>query len=298
MSGYEWDERIQYLRRSKELFYNDDYLEFLVSKVWKIEAAVNLFDFGCGFGYLGLKLLPLLPTGSTYTGLDLGSKLLEEGRRLFASLPYEAEFLHGDIQEYEPERKYDIALCHAFLLHMPNPEKIIGKMIASVVDSGMVIAFEPHWIANSANFHLDGHPQSSVVQLGMLQKLYERDAAGSGKNGNIGIQLPAYFSRAGLRDVGCRVTDKVNVLHPGLAEDSRERLYRLFQENGYADAPDADRDAWIDRLVGRGASPEEAQTQYENELRLSQALNKDSCLTYAPNMMITYGKVKAAGEAG
>ncbi len=125
--------------------------------------------FGCGFGYLGLKLLPLLPEGSTYTGLDLGSKLLEEGKRIFASLPYEAEFLYGDIQEYEPERKYDIALCHAFLLHMPNPEKILGKMIASVVVNGMVIAFEPHWIANSANFHLDGYPQSSVVQHGLLQ---------------------------------------------------------------------------------------------------------------------------------
>jgi 16S rRNA G1207 methylase RsmC len=33
---------------------------------------VKIIDFGCGYGYLGMKLLPLLPKGSTYTGVDKG----------------------------------------------------------------------------------------------------------------------------------------------------------------------------------------------------------------------------------
>nr|WP_326071756.1 hypothetical protein [Paenibacillus alba] len=44
------------------------------------------------------------------------------------------------------ERKYDIAICHAFLLHVPNPMVILKKMIDCVVDTGKVITFEPHWI--------------------------------------------------------------------------------------------------------------------------------------------------------
>ncbi len=39
------------------LYYNDDYLEFLVKIVWRIDQPVKMIDFGCGYGYLGLKLL-------------------------------------------------------------------------------------------------------------------------------------------------------------------------------------------------------------------------------------------------
>lgn len=69
MSGYYWDSKIDYLSRTRWLYYNDDYLEFLVKSVWKITSPVRIIDFGCGYGYLGTKLLPLLPEGSTYTGV-------------------------------------------------------------------------------------------------------------------------------------------------------------------------------------------------------------------------------------
>lgn len=58
MSEYYWDSQIEYLKRTRDLYYNDDYLEFLVKSVWRITESVNIIDFGCGFGYLGLKLLP------------------------------------------------------------------------------------------------------------------------------------------------------------------------------------------------------------------------------------------------
>lgn len=190
MSEYYWDAQLEYLRSSRELFYNDDYIEFLVRTVWKIDTPVHLIDFGCGYGYLGLKLLPLLPEGSTYTGIDLGEKLLHEARAIYAPLPYKSTFLQGDIQEMALERKYDIALCHSFLLHVPNPMIILKKMMDCVVDTGKIIAFEPHWISSSANFHLHGQDQSRFVQLGLLQKLYEQDATRSGKDGNIGMKIP------------------------------------------------------------------------------------------------------------
>jgi SAM-dependent methyltransferase len=76
MSNNEWDDRLEYLRHTRSLYYNDDYLEFLVRTFWKINTPVNLIDFGCGFGYMGLKLLPMLPAGSTYTGVDKGQELI------------------------------------------------------------------------------------------------------------------------------------------------------------------------------------------------------------------------------
>lgn len=70
-------------------------------------------------------------------------------------------------------------------------------MVNSVQDNGMVICFEPHWIGNMANYYLDGMEQSNVIRLGILQELYERDNKCTGRDGNIGIQLPIMLSQLG-----------------------------------------------------------------------------------------------------
>jgi 2-polyprenyl-3-methyl-5-hydroxy-6-metoxy-1,4-benzoquinol methylase len=127
MSEYYWDSTIEYLRNTRGLYYNDDYLEFLVKNVWKMNAPVNIVDYGCGYGYLGLKLLPLLPEGSTYTGIDKGEDLIKEAREVFDKLPYSTEFIQGDIEDMFVHRQYDVAICHAFLLHMANPRMILQK---------------------------------------------------------------------------------------------------------------------------------------------------------------------------
>ena len=59
-----WDNKKNYLLKTRDLYYNNDYLEFLVNFVWKIKSPVNIIDFGCGYGFLGLKLLPILPKKS------------------------------------------------------------------------------------------------------------------------------------------------------------------------------------------------------------------------------------------
>ena len=115
LSDYYWDNQIEYLRNTRWLYYNDDYLEFLVERVWKIKHAVHMIDYGCGFGYMGLKLLPLLlPVGSRYTGVDQGSELIKHAKELYAHTTYQAEFIEGDIETVQVERAYDIAISHAF----------------------------------------------------------------------------------------------------------------------------------------------------------------------------------------
>ena len=105
MTEYYWDTKIEYLRNTRWLYYNDDYLEFLVKSVWKIDKPVNIVDFGCGYGYLGLKLLPLMPQGSTYTGMDKGTELIREAREIYSHLDYDATFITCDIDEVQLEPK-------------------------------------------------------------------------------------------------------------------------------------------------------------------------------------------------
>lgn len=78
-----WEAKLEYLLRTRKNMWNDDYMEFLITKVWKIDRPVKMLDCGCGFGFLGLLILPYLPKGSTYTGIDMAENLIQMGRKLF-----------------------------------------------------------------------------------------------------------------------------------------------------------------------------------------------------------------------
>jgi hypothetical protein len=56
--GY-WDEAFKYLRDCYILQHNDDYLEFLVTRVWGLKESCRLVEFGCGAGKMGMKLLSI-----------------------------------------------------------------------------------------------------------------------------------------------------------------------------------------------------------------------------------------------
>lgn len=285
MEEYYWDGKIDYLNKSTGLFYNNDYIEFLVRTVWKIDKQVHVIDFGCGFGHLGLRLLPILPEGSTYAGIDAGEKLIQQAQALFRHSPYETKFIQGDFLELPSERKYDLAVCHAVLLHMTDPMALLQRMKDAVVDDGMIACFEPHWNANMAGYHFEGVALSSVIQLGILQKLYEKGANQTGKDGNIGLKLPVYLSRLGLQNIQCRVSDKVNIHIPGTDPELADALFSV-----QFDSP-GDREPYVRQLIERGLTAEEAGALYEAEFNLHQHVNESIPVTYAPAMKISFGTV-------
>jgi SAM-dependent methyltransferase len=287
MEKYYWDTQLEYLKRTRDLYYNDDYLEFLVNSVWKISKPVHIIDFGCGYGYLGLKLLPLLPKGSKYTGIDKGQQLINKAIEYFHGLPYESEFFVADTNEIELEGKYDIAVCHAFLLHMSEPQKMLQRMVNSIVNDGKIICFEPHWISGMSSYELGGYEQSQIVPLGILQKLFEE----STNDGNIGAKVPKYLSGLVVKNIECRVSDKVNFLYSDKNQQDKKKLFNSLKEDGVGGEP-INKDQFIESLTKRGVTFKEAQEQFEAELLLSQVFNMDSSLIYAPSMKITFGDIK------
>lgn len=291
LETYDWNNKLTYLKNTRDLYYNDDYVSFLVNTVWKITKPVHIVDYGCGYGYLGLVLMPLLPEGSKYTGIDSGETLLAEARELFRLLPYDSEFLEGDATEIELNDKYDIAICHAFLLHMTTPETMLQKMIHSVKKGGKIICFEPHWISNMASYLLDGEKQSEFIQLGVLQKLFESDTQRNGKDGNIGMKIPIYLSELGVKNIERRVSDKVNFLDSNMHHNDKNDLYQSLKEEGIAGDP-GDKQQFVERLIARGLTYDNALAQYEAELRFFKAFHLHSSLVYAPNMKITFGEIE------
>ncbi|MFB6731847.1 class I SAM-dependent methyltransferase [Bacillus mobilis] len=291
MEMYDWNSKLTYLKNTRDLYYNDDYVSFLVNTVWRITKPVHIVDYGCGYGYLGLVLMPLLPKGSKYTGIDSGETLLAEARDLFRFLPYESEFIEGDATEIELNDTYDIAICHAFLLHMSSPKTMLQKMMHSVKRGGKIICFEPHWISNMSSYYLNGENQSEIIRLGALQQLFESDMQRSGKDGNIGMKIPMFLSELGVKNIECRVSDKVNFLDSNMQHNDKQSLYHSLKEEGIAGNP-GDKQQFIDRLMTRGLTYNDALAQYEAELRFFKAFQMHSSLVYAPNMKITFGDIE------
>ena len=94
----DWDDNADLLSATRPLYHNEDYWRFLVREVWRLDDGPrNLADFGCGYGWAGLFLMPMLAAGSDHTGLDRSAPLLAKGRTLFAQgAPGEARFVRGD----------------------------------------------------------------------------------------------------------------------------------------------------------------------------------------------------------
>ncbi|MDA3846536.1 MAG: methyltransferase domain-containing protein [Vallitaleaceae bacterium] len=291
MSDINWDNMYEYLLNTRGLYYNDDYLKFLVDCVWQISEPVDIIDFGCRYGFLGVKLLPFLPKGSTYTGIDQSLELIEQGRTIFEGTDYKFEFKQSDIDSYVGERNYDIALCHAFMLHVYEPSDVLQIMIDSVKDNGKVICFEPNWIANMSNIYMEGTRQSEIIRLDILQKLYENMMAVNKKDGNIGIKLPVYMSKLGLKDVECRMSDKVNFIDQGMNSSDREKLIESLVQDGLGKVPGI-KEVLIENFSALGMTEEEALEQYAAELEFSKRMSHDVWLTYAPSMKISFGKVE------
>ena len=72
-----WNSKLDYLLKTRKNYWNNDYIEFLIKKVWRLEKPVSILDCGCGYGFMGLLLMPYMPSGSRYTGIDFAAELVE-----------------------------------------------------------------------------------------------------------------------------------------------------------------------------------------------------------------------------
>ncbi len=147
----------------------------------------------------------------------------------------------------------------------------------SVKKGGKIICFEPHWISNVSSYVLDGEEPSEIIQLGILQKLFECDTKRNGKDGNIGMKIPIYLSELGVKNIECRVSDKVNFLDSNMNHNDKQRLYHSLKEEGGSGNP-GDKQQFIERLMVRGLTYDDALAQYEAELQFFKVFHLYSSL--------------------
>jgi len=266
--GY-WDDADEHLRQSYILHHNEDYLEFLVRQVWKLDKICRLGEFGCGSGRMGLLLMRWLAQGSTYTGIDQSAKLIARGRQLWASTPWPAEFYQGSIYETPfSDSSFDVTMAHTVLMHVPYPEKALQEMIRVTKPNGLVIACEANRNAHSAMLHIDEVNHQETVPLALFQTMNRAIRKRTGVDHNIGAKLPVLMHRAGLKQVQVRMSDAVRFLCPPVDTEYKKRLFNAICDQGYGQPrpDDAQRERWKARLVSLGISEPDADAEIAREL--------------------------------
>jgi SAM-dependent methyltransferase len=294
MSEALWNEKLDFLKAIRTGWFNTDYIEFLVERVWKINKPVNVLDFGCGFGYVGLLLLPILPEGSTYTGIDFSEKLLSEAQNIFANLSYTAKFIKADLNQYEPKENYDIAISQAVLRHIPNAENILKKMIQSIVRGGLVICMEGDLEIEKAGQYFHGFDYTELDMPRLHRKMYKKELLNGGRDYRFAIKIPIHMQKLGLHNVGVRMNDCVKFVNPfGNKKEHMKQYDAIIRAWGWDRKwSEEDRVNYINSLVERGLSGQEAELYLNGQMTISEYVMKqedNAFIIQAPCTLISYG---------
>lgn len=228
--GY-WNRHAERTRSWKRLYWNEDYFRFLVKEVWQFRDPVHILDFGCGYGFLGMELLPLLPEGSTYTGIDLDGSALEEARCFFKHTPWKTHFIQQDVYQYEPEANYTIAIGLHLMTYLQRPDEVLQKMKASLIDGGKLILMDSNMEVEQAGYY-SCMEQEEGLERPDYTPIWKNEASHRERDYRMGTKLPALLRSIGMKSIQIRISDKV-ILYDPEDEEKKEisKIFRFVHEN-------------------------------------------------------------------
>lgn len=287
-----WNKKLDYLLRTRKNYWNDDYVRFLISQVWKIDQPVSVLDCGCGYGFLGLLLLPCLPEGSTYTGIDFAEDLIQKGKLLFEHENQKAQFLCKNVFEYTAENQYDFVVCQAVLRHLDNPEDFLQKMIQFAKPGGRIVCIDANREFECCGLYIDGMDYQTLCRHEGLEKKWHTELVMQGRDYAVAIRTAHMMQRLGLVDVDVRMNDKVEFVTPQLP-DYDETKNDFITYNDWASGISGEaREKLIRHLMNHGLSHKEAEDYCDRNVWIAEYFSENPMAgyTFMKGQMISYGK--------
>jgi 2-polyprenyl-3-methyl-5-hydroxy-6-metoxy-1,4-benzoquinol methylase len=95
----------------------------------------SILDIGCGEGILKEHLSPHLYTH--YLGMDLSEQAISRAKALFEDDNH--EFLVANMEQYEPDRSFDVIVFNECLYYASDPVSLVKKYERYLNDSGIFI---------------------------------------------------------------------------------------------------------------------------------------------------------------
>lgn len=94
----------------------------------------HVLDLGCGVGLLRAHLPET--TVLSYTGVDISARAIEQARAQGAR---RSEFVVASIEEWEPERLYDVIVFNEVLYYLSNPVATVRRYRQFLMPYGTVV---------------------------------------------------------------------------------------------------------------------------------------------------------------
>lgn len=289
-----WNRKMQYLLQTRKSYWNDDYIAFLIKNVWKIEKPIAILDCGCGYGYLGLLMLPHLPKGSTYTGIDFAETLIDKGRQLFEQAGLEATFIKENVHNYEVKNQYDMVISQAVLRHLDKPEDFMKKMIDFAKPGAFCVCIESNRELECAGLYVDGMDYQYLCKHDGLQKKWKTELEKQGRDYAIAIRVAHIMQKLGLEQVDVRMNDKVEFITTENPHYTQIKQDFLDYNDWTAGLSVKEREKVVEHFVSHGVNRKEAEEYCNQNVVIADYFSKhpEVGYTFAKGQMISYGKKK------
>ncbi len=221
----------------RDRWWSTDFLTLMVSRLG-LEDYKRVADLGCGHGHWGQRILPLLATSATITGIDQEEEWVERARARAVELGLGARchYRVGTAEDLPFEDgSFDLVTCQTLLMHVADVRSTITEMLRVLRPGGRLLLVEPNnvaqqFIADSVNRCL------TPRQLGDMMNLFTACSRGRDRLGRgddcIDDRLPSLLEDLSLDSIVVFQNERVGCILPPYDETERAQLQ---QSMSYAD---------------------------------------------------------------
>ena len=161
-----------------------------------LEPGMRVLDFGCGPGTISVGLAKAVEPGELF-GVDMEASQIEIARAAAEAGGHQnAVFQTADVTDLPFEDdSFDIAHCHAVLMHAPDTEAVLAEVRR---------VLKPGGIISSREMFVD----SSFLEPSMRDgwETFAKLIEANGGHPQIGRELKRLFLEAGFRDISVGVS--------------------------------------------------------------------------------------------
>jgi 2-polyprenyl-3-methyl-5-hydroxy-6-metoxy-1,4-benzoquinol methylase len=233
-----------------------------------LRPGLQVADIGCGWGYLGHLLLPLISPGGRVDGFELQESLIRRGRERITEAGHSGRIvLHqADITDLNEVRdnRFDLAVCQTVLMHLSQPEQALAEMKRIVKPGGLVAAIEPNLVAARASSYdsCGGEDFEQLRRLLLVESYVSEGCQRSGAGDyRIASKLPGLMAASGLGEARLWINPKVYQCTPPY--DAEARRYRDFLlAINSPEAAEAEQATWK-MMFDAGGGPQELWDAYQ-----------------------------------
>lgn len=157
-------------------------------------AGFRVLDFGCGPGTITIGLAQAVHPGEVH-GIDMEASQIELARAAAADGGHDnATFHMGNVYELPFEdASFDVAHCHAVLMHVPDTERALREVRRVLKPGGMIASRE---MIGSCSFNAPMGETTAEAWSTFLRML-----VANGGHPEMGKELKSHLLRAGFSDI-------------------------------------------------------------------------------------------------